>query len=131
MNSIPQLVEVYRAGSLPEAHSVRLGLEQIGVRAYIEGESLQIAVGELPLGWHTAPKILVEQCQCQQAKEYLTNFQAHRDAVARPTFGTGSEAIECLACGAIMLDDQRRCGSCGWSFDEVPEFSDGREDRLD
>jgi len=67
----PKYVEVYRARDLPEAHSIRLALEESGIRVQIEGELLQGAVGELPPGWMTAPRILVKKSQLLAAQKVI------------------------------------------------------------
>src|SRR6266702_1053881 len=65
----PKFVEIYRARNLPEAHSIRIALEESGIRVQIEGELLQGGVGDLPPGWATAPRILVEESQIAEARE--------------------------------------------------------------
>jgi Putative prokaryotic signal transducing protein len=117
MSQLPQLVEVYRASNVPEAHAVRVGLEQIGIRAYIQGETLQIAVGELPMGWLTAPRVLVEGLQLNEARAYITQFEKHRQETRTISAAhSHPDVTECLACGAIMSEFNEKCPVCGWSF---------------
>ena len=52
-------IEVYRARSLPEAHTIRILLENLGVPVSIDNEMLQGAIGDLPMGWITAPRIMI------------------------------------------------------------------------
>src|SRR5438093_11737970 len=74
----PKFVEVYRARNLPEAHSIRIALEESGIRVQIEGELLQGGEGDLPPGWETAPRILVEESQV--AAEQKINVNAENKA---------------------------------------------------
>ena len=55
-----QFVEVYRARNAPQAHLLRGTLEEAGIAVRIEGELLQGLAGELPMGWASAPRVLVE-----------------------------------------------------------------------
>jgi hypothetical protein len=70
------LVEVYRAKDSPQAHLLRTALEDAGIRALVEGDLLQGAVGELPLGWASAPRIMVEECHATQARAFLERWES-------------------------------------------------------
>jgi membrane protease YdiL (CAAX protease family) len=72
-------VELYRAESLPEAHAIRLALESEGIVAHIDNELLQGALGDLPMGWSTAPRILVDRSDEPAARAIL---EAVRQGVA-------------------------------------------------
>lgn len=100
------LIEVYRAGGLPEAHALRLRLEAEGVSATVVNELLQGAVGELPLGWATAPRVAVRRSDEAAARAILAAF------LARPR-AAGDD--RCLACGAEMPGADT-CPACGWSY---------------
>ncbi len=54
------LVEVYRAKNSPAAHVLKAALEEAGITAVVEGDLLQGALGEIPLGWSSSPRVLVE-----------------------------------------------------------------------
>ncbi len=56
-----RLVEVYRAKDSPQAHLLSSVLEGAGIQASVEGDLLQGALGEIPVGWSTAPRIMVEE----------------------------------------------------------------------
>jgi membrane protease YdiL (CAAX protease family) len=105
------LIELYRARGLPEAHAVRGFLEAEGVPARIENEFLQGALGDLPLGWSTAPRILVPRSDEAAARAVLAEF------LRRAAILTGSDAgVRCLACHAPM-GDAAVCPACGWSYE--------------
>lgn len=73
--SEPRLVEVYRAKNSPQAHLLRSALEDAGIRAWVEGDLLQGAVGELPLGWSSAPRIMVEESDALRARTLLDRLE--------------------------------------------------------
>jgi Putative prokaryotic signal transducing protein len=122
-------VEVYRARGLPEAHAVRLLLEREGIAAEIDNEFLQGAVGELPMGWTTAPRILVAPVHEAAAADLVRAF------LQRPTQTRDEEEgddgpLRCLACGTQM-GEAEACPRCGWSYetsgaeaDAPPEVAD-------
>ncbi len=113
--SDPKLVEIYRAKNVPEAHMMRMALEEAGVRVRIEGELLQGVVGRLPIGWDTAPRILVEESQESAARDVMAqvHFRKHAEPNEKETEGT----TQCLECGRIMGETEVKCSSCGWSFE--------------
>lgn len=53
-----ELVEIYRARNLPEAHVIRLMMEREGIAVSISNEMLQGIVGEIAMGWSTSPRLL-------------------------------------------------------------------------
>jgi membrane protease YdiL (CAAX protease family) len=103
------VVELYRARGLPEAHAIRALLEAMGVSVRIENEFLQGALGDLPLGWSTAPRILVPQADEAAARATLDEFLRQ----------TGPSEDHCLACRAPM-GDEAVCPECGWSYERDP-----------
>jgi membrane protease YdiL (CAAX protease family) len=104
-------IELYRARGLPEAHAIRLLLEGEGVPVRIENELLQGAVGELPLGWATAPRVVVGRAHAAAARALLEGFLRRAD---RPRGGE-DPTLCCLACGAAM-GEAETCPACGWSY---------------
>ena len=71
-----RLVEVYRAKDSPQAHLMRLALEDEGIRALVEGDLLQGAIGELPVGWASAPRIMVEETDATKARSILERWES-------------------------------------------------------
>jgi hypothetical protein len=112
--SHPKMVEIYRAANLPEAHVIRMALEEAGVRVRIEGELLQGVVGELPMGWDTAPRILVEESQVNVARDVVARADVRKRA--EPHEDEADDVTRCLACGHAMGEAEVSCSSCGWSF---------------
>jgi hypothetical protein len=71
-----KLVEVYRAKDSPQAYLLRSVLEDEGIPVLVQGDLLQGAVGEIPGGWSTAPRILVEELHAAKAREILQRFDS-------------------------------------------------------
>lgn len=97
-----------------QAHAIRMALEDAGVGVRIEGELLQSAVGELPLGWGTLPRILVDSSQLNAAREIVERLDAR--TAAEPPGDDADESNCCLACGREMDETETTCTSCGWTF---------------
>ncbi len=93
---------------------MRMALEESGVRVRIDGELLQGVAGRLPMGWDTAPRILVEESQEGVARDVLAQVQVRKHA--EPREGETEGATQCLECGRIMDETEVKCSSCGWSF---------------
>lgn len=117
----PKFVEVYRARNLPEAHAVRIMLEEAGFRVQLDGELLQGVLGELPLGWVTAPRILVEESQVTAAREIIRRVDVPEST--EPDQDAQVEETRCLSCGQVMGDGEPKCPSCGWSYEFDEEGS--------
>lgn len=75
-----RLVEVYRAKDTPQAHVLRMALEDEGIPVFVEGDQLQQAVGALPTGWSIAPRILVEEHHAARARALLEQWEEHGPA---------------------------------------------------
>ena len=106
------MAEVYRAKNLPEAYLVRGLLASVGVDAFIDGDCLQGGLGELPVGWLTSPRVVVEESKARAAREIVFRTQLQ----SRERRDEGSADSECLACGGIMDNDEVSCAQCGWTF---------------
>ena len=112
--SLPEFVEIYRPKNLMQAHAIRMALEDAGVDVRIEGELLQSAVGEIPLGWDTLPRILVDSSQLNTAREIVERSDSR--VSAEPPEDETIDSTLCLACGCEMTDTETTCASCGWTF---------------
>ncbi|MFN0195574.1 MAG: DUF2007 domain-containing protein [Planctomycetaceae bacterium] len=117
----PKFVEVYRGQNIPEAHTIRIALEDAGITAWVEGEFLQGALGDLPAGWMTTPRVMVEQSHAEEAKrviaaEHFHSVEGTRTADDRPSSDEPLVEVDrCLACGEVMQDVET-CPACGWSY---------------
>jgi membrane protease YdiL (CAAX protease family) len=111
-----EIVEVFRARGLPEAHALRLVLEENSIAVRIDNELLQGALGELPMGWATAPRIMVRRSDEQAARALI------EEHVGR-SGGRSGAGKDCLACGAAM-GDAETCPVCGWTYTAPAEDDD-------
>jgi rubrerythrin len=111
----PQLVEVYRARNMPQAVALKQVLEEAGIRAAVENALLQGVVGELPMGWATAPRILVESGDAPRARDILERSE-RAEMTAPEGEGEADDGTSCLACGTPLADEAERCPACGWSY---------------
>lgn len=134
------LVEAYRASHPAQAHALRFALEEAGIRVVIQNEALQDAIGDIPGGWSSAPRIMVEESQLAAARAIIEHHErqsaglkAHEAAIAMSaaTLGIAGvalapgaaaeskqvEAARCLACNAVMAESENTCPACGWSYE--------------
>lgn len=102
------IVEVYRARNLIEAHSIRLMLESEQIPVTIGNEILQGVVGEIAMGWSSSPQLLVRERDALRARTLIA------ESMARST-SRDEESLACLNCGAAM-DSNSVCMACGWTF---------------
>lgn len=70
-----RLVEVYRAKDGIQAHLLTSALEGAGIRAVVEGDLLEGGMGEIPCGWPTAPRIMVEEADVPRARDLLAELE--------------------------------------------------------
>lgn len=69
------LVEVYRARDTLQAHLFSAELENDGIRSEIVGEQLAGALGDIPMGWSTAPRICVREQDAANARSLLLKYE--------------------------------------------------------
>ena len=74
-----RIVEIYSAANEVEAGAVHAALEEAGIKARIVGNLLGSATGDLQLGFHTDPKVLVLDVDAAAAREVIARFQAEAD----------------------------------------------------
>src|SRR5262245_17426442 len=103
------LIEVYRARDSLQAHLLEAALESAGIRAVIEGDLLQGAIGEAPAGWSGAPRILVDSRDAPAVRAIITRLESGSAA------GPAGDDV-CLACGSPMRGKDETCPACGWTY---------------
>ena len=64
-------VEVFTASNLPHAYVIKNALAAHGIEASVGNEHLQGALGDLPPGLMTAPRILVEASHAEKARAII------------------------------------------------------------
>lgn len=111
-------VEVYRAKHGAQAMLLQQVLEDEGIPTRVEGALLDGAAGELPLGWATSPRLLVEEQNVERARAFLEKADQSEMAEmeAEEAGVTDEETARCLSCGADMPEDVEKCPACGWSY---------------
>jgi len=112
-------VELYRPRNLVQAEMFRLALEEAGIRSLVIGEYLQGVVGELPMGWNTSPRLLVEPDRAEDAAAVLMPLQKLQDD-KRGQEPASPEESQCLSCGAAM-GEADVCPACGWTYAATAE----------
>jgi len=111
-------VELYRPQNMVQAEFFRLALQDAGIRSMVVGEYLQGVVGEVPMGWNSAPRLLVDPESVQAATAILEPLQKRQDA-KRGESPAEPDDERCLQCGAKM-GEAIVCDKCGWTFAPVP-----------
>ena len=66
---------IYSASSVSHAHMLKQFLEEQGIAALVENESLQGAIGELPPGYSTSPCVAVPAEQAVRARQIALLFE--------------------------------------------------------
>lgn len=69
------LVEIYRASNEFQAHLVAHFLQGAGIAAFVDGDILGGAVGAVPGGWSTSPRVLVPWDSVDRARTLLDSAE--------------------------------------------------------
>jgi hypothetical protein len=77
-----RLVEVYAARNGIEAHFLRGLLEEEGIAVRVVGEGLAFAIGDLPMGLPTAPRLWVFEDDSARARELILEWEQSRHTSA-------------------------------------------------
>src|SRR5437763_15608498 len=75
MSSKPTVI--YTAANLPQAHILRNLLEDLGISARVINDAVQQAIGDIPAGWATAPRVVVAGEHAELARRVALEFDAH------------------------------------------------------
>lgn len=70
-----RIVEAYRARDPMQAFLLAAELKNDGIDCQVVGDRLGGAIGEIPLGWSTAPQILVKESDVAKARERLMEYE--------------------------------------------------------
>ena len=70
------LVQVYAATDVSRAHLAKGLLEEAGIPVTLTNAELQNALGELPPGFATSPKLLVPEEHAERARSILEAIEA-------------------------------------------------------
>jgi putative signal transducing protein len=115
MDTPDRFVEVYRTTTGAQAHLLRNLLDDAGIEAQVENDLLQGVAGEIPLGWATAPRVLVPAHQQAEARAVIERFRTSPPPPQRAR--SVEDGTSCLACGAAIPEDADSCPRCRWSYE--------------
>jgi len=116
---------IYSAANAQQAHLLKGLLKEQGIAAWVVNEAIQIAGGDLPLGWTAAPKVVVAASDAATARQFAEQFDlrtAHEpidedlDTDVAQT-GEWAEWPACPQCGELR---SARCPVCGVSGSDFP-----------
>ena len=102
------VVEVYWAADAPQAHLVKAVLRKAGIEAQVVGEMLQAAVGELPFGPATSPRVWVAKTDEDRARAVIAEWEKERRD--QPT--SGRTPWTCPHCDADVDAGFDLCWKC-------------------
>jgi hypothetical protein len=126
---------IYRAANPQQAHLLKHLLEEQGIAAWIDNENIQIAGGELPLGWTAAPRVVVGENDAEEALLIAHEFDtttAHGptpddEPDAESTLAQWTDWPKCPGCSERRQARCPVCGSCGTEF-PLADIDVGKEE---
>ncbi|MCU0878089.1 MAG: DUF2007 domain-containing protein [Pirellulaceae bacterium] len=108
---------IYRAANPQQAYLLKGLLEDRGIPAWVVNDSMQIAGGELPLGWRAAACVSVGAIDAEEARRFAEEFNqttAHDpspEATFEPPEPDAWQDWPC--CPECRTPRQARCPICG------------------
>jgi hypothetical protein len=115
---------IYSADNPQQAYLLRSLLENEGIQAWVLNDAIQIAGGELPVGWRGAAKVAVGDDDAAAAREFAEAFdhQAQRHFFEPQDNGENDEPDNSLppppvwpVCPTCGQPQSARCPICGES----------------
>ena len=120
---------IYSAASVQQAYLLKGLLEDRGIAAWVVNDAMQIAGGELPLGWTAAAKVVVGLDDAEEGRHLAEEFDrrsASGDFTAAPPTDTQPQQWAdwplCPVCRELR---SARCPTCEISAHDFP-FADLR-----
>jgi hypothetical protein len=116
---------IYSAASSQQAHLLKSLLAERGIAAWVVNDSIQIAGGELPLGWTAAAKVVVGDLDAAEARQFALEFDqrpaqvATEDDPAKTTTVTDDWA-DWPTCPKCQERRSARCPVCSVSGTRFP-----------
>ncbi len=124
------LIVVYRARTLQDAHLLRNLLADAGIHAVVSNDLLQGGSGVDILGWPSLSRVSVGAGDAPRAREMALEFDRRIAAAATEDTAAAEGAVEdeeppeeappwpkCPQCGALRMT---RCPVCGTSGNQFP-----------
>ena len=114
---------IYSAANTQQAYLLRSLLEDEGIQARVVNDSLQIAGGELPLGWTAAARVVVPEQDAPRARELAEHFDrqtahplAGEETSSAPAAEPWPDWPTCPQCGTRQSAQCPICGTVGTDF---------------
>jgi Zn finger protein HypA/HybF involved in hydrogenase expression len=113
---------IYHAASPQQAHILKGVLEARGIPAWVVNDNIQVAGGELPLGWTAAACVVVGEFHAADARQIAQEFDhttAHEptiEALSEPEVAEWQEWPVCPQCQAKRSVRCPICHSSGTEF---------------
>jgi hypothetical protein len=108
---------IYRAANPQQAYLLKGLLEERGIPAWVVNDSMQIAGGELPLGWRAAACVTVGSIDADEARAFAEEFNATtaHDPSPDATFDPPQPDLwqDWPLCPECQTPRQVRCPICG------------------
>lgn len=114
-----ELQEVYRAKDPMQGGLVIALLQQNDIEAMLDGAILASAGGDIPLGWSTAPRVMVTKDDFPKARKIIVEWEAA--AVQRAKNEDSGKAADkpamwtCPECSEEVEYDFEMCWNCQYN----------------
>jgi uncharacterized paraquat-inducible protein A len=113
---------IYHAANILQAHILKGVLEERGIPAWVVNDAIQVAGGELPLGWTAAACVVVGEDHAAEARQIAEEFDrttAHEptgELTAEPEPAEWQEWPNCPQCQSKRSVRCPVCHSAGTEF---------------
>ena len=132
---------VYSADNVQQAYLLRSLLEDEGIAAQVVNDAIQIAGGDLPVGWTAAAKVVVPDDEAEQAREFVAQFDQQTRRRSRSVESEDDSTAEPVLwqdwphCPDCLQSRSARCPTCrasGIDFPlaDLPDTDDGEPPLL-
>jgi hypothetical protein len=115
---------IYHAANTQQAFLLKSVLEERGIPAWVVNDNIQVAGGELPLGWTAAAQVVVGENDAGDAREIAEDFDRTTAHEPAPELPTGEPIVAAWkdwpACPQCQALRQARCTLCGISRTDFP-----------
>ena len=110
---------IYHAANPQQAHLLKGLLEDRGMAAWVVNDEIQMAGGELPLGWTAAACVVVSDSDAVEARQFAEEFDRKTSHEPTPELdesaGNAAEWEDWPTCPECQQRRSIRCPICGVS----------------
>jgi uncharacterized paraquat-inducible protein A len=114
---------IYSAANTQQAYLLRGLLQEQGIAAWVVNDAIQIAGGDLPLGWAAAARVVVGEPDALRARKIAEDFDrqtAHEPSGDDQPGTPDAEWTEWPVCPECGERRSARCPVCGSSGTDFP-----------